>query len=140
MFICYLTKNLLNDVNEIDVTIKKWRLLFIAKILLDFNGYLSLNEHFSTTAVPHMLRGTRHFFLYGIIYIHCFTNIVKNFIIFIHLYKIFNVLATKWYKYHFCTTEINGVNQKLWTVVISRCITNIVRRYTRLYRFLAVWQ
>ena len=60
LVICYLTKHLLNDINEIEVTIKKWRLLFTtAKMLLDFNGY---NIFTWTTAVPRMLRGTRHVF------------------------------------------------------------------------------
>jgi len=42
--------------------LKKICLLFTAKILLDFNSFLSFYEHISSTAVPRMLRGTRHFF------------------------------------------------------------------------------
>jgi len=72
LVICYLTKSLLNDVNN--VAIPKICLLFTAKMLLDFNEYLSFYEHISLTAVPRMLRATRHFF-----HIALFMNIFFNF-------------------------------------------------------------
>jgi len=73
-----------------NVTIQKICLLFTAKILLDFNEYLSFYEHISLTAVPRM-----SFFPYSIICKHFVINMVNSFIIFLHLCKIFNVLATK---------------------------------------------
>ena len=56
--------------NQKFIKIKKVCLLFTDKILLDFNEYLSFYEHISLTAVPRMLRGTRHFFPNSIIYKH----------------------------------------------------------------------
>jgi len=61
-----------------DLVIQKISLLFTAKILLDFNEYLSFYEHISLIAVPRMLRGTRHFFHIPV-FINIFINMVNSF-------------------------------------------------------------
>ena len=54
-------------------------------MLLDLNGYLSFYKHFSTTAVPRMLRGARTFF-YMTLFIYIVLLILWKMSLFLYIY------------------------------------------------------